>query len=56
MYGNQELLINDRAISILPTFSEFKERIIYDSLLTIINKFDIFCNSQTASDKAILSH
>ena len=44
--GDRELIVNYRPVSILPSFSKFFERVIYNRLLNYIDKHEILCNSQ----------
>ena len=46
MSGDRELIVNYRPVSILPSFSKFFERVIYNRLLNYIDKHEILCNSQ----------
>ena len=44
--GDQEAFANYRPVSILPCFSKFLEKVIYNRLLSYITNLGIFCNNQ----------
>ena len=44
--GDRSRLTNYRPISILPSFSKYLERIVYNRLINFINKFHILSNNQ----------
>lgn len=44
--GDQTLFTNYRPISVLPCFSKFLERIIYNRILLYLNKFNILYDNQ----------
>ena len=39
--GDRELIVNYRPVSILPSFSKFFERVIYNRLINYIDKHEI---------------
>lgn len=43
---DQSLFTNYRPISIFPSFSKFFERVIYNRLISFLNKLEILSNSQ----------
>ena len=44
--GDKSLFINYRPISVLPVFSKFLERIVYNRLINFLNKYDILSRNQ----------
>ena len=44
--GDNSLFTNYRPVSVLPVFSKFLERIIYNRLLDFLNKYDILSRNQ----------
>ena len=44
--GDKSLFTNYRPISVLPVFSKFLERIVYNRLINFLNKYDILCRNQ----------
>ena len=43
-------------ISVLPVFSKFLERIVYNRLINFLNKYDIISRNQYGFRKIILLH
>ena len=44
--GDKALFSNYRPISVLPCFSKFLERIIYNRIINYLNDFDVLCDNQ----------
>ena len=44
--GDKALFINYRPISVLPCFSKFLERIIYNRIINYLNDFNVLCDNQ----------
>ena len=44
--GDKSLFTNYRAVSVLPVFSKFLERIVYNRLINFLNKYDILSRNQ----------
>ena len=44
--GDKALFSNYRPISVLPCFSKFLERIIYNRIITYLNDFNVLCDNQ----------
>jgi len=44
--GDNSLFTNYRPISVLPVFSKFLERIVYNRLINFLNKYDILSRNQ----------
>ena len=44
--GERDIFTNYRPVSVLPAFSKFLERVIYNRLLKFLNKCDILSDSQ----------
>ena len=45
-FKNLDLFSNYRPISVLPCFSKFLERIIYNRIINYLNDFNVFCDNQ----------
>ena len=54
--GDSATFTNYRPVSILPSFSKFLERIVYNRLLNYIDKNKILCDSQYGFRKNIPHH
>ena len=44
--GDKSLFTNYRPVSVLPVFSKFLERIVYNRLINFLNKYDILSRNQ----------
>ena len=44
--GDKSLFTNYRPVSVLPVFSKFLERIVYNRLINFLNKYDIISRNQ----------
>ena len=44
--GDKSLFTNYRPVSVLPVFSKFLERIVYNRLINFLNKYDILSQNQ----------
>ena len=44
--GDEALFSNYRPISVLPCFSKFLERIIYNRIINYLNDFNVLCDNQ----------
>ena len=44
--GDNSLFTNYRPVSVLPVFSKFLERIVYNRLINFLNKYDILSRNQ----------
>ena len=44
--GDNALFSNYRPISVLPCFSKFLERIIYNCIINYLNDFNVLCDNQ----------
>ena len=44
--GDRSIISNYRPVSILPSFSKFLERVIYNRLLSYLDRFKILCDNQ----------
>ena len=44
--GDNSVLTNYRPVSVLPVFSKFLERIVYNRLINFLNKYDILSQNQ----------
>ena len=44
--GDKSLFTNYRPVSVLPVFSKFLERIVYNRLIIFLNKYDILSRNQ----------
>ena len=44
--GDKALFSHYRPISVLPCFSKFLERIIYNRIINCLNEFDVLCDNQ----------
>ncbi|XP_073235694.1 uncharacterized protein [Porites lutea] len=44
--GDKSLFTNYRPVSVLPVFSKFLERIVYNRLINFLNKYDILSHNQ----------
>ena len=53
---DQSLFTNYRPVSVLPCFSKFLERIIYDRLLDYLTNLNIFCDNQFSFRKTTLGY
>ena len=54
--GDKSLFTNYRPVSVLPVFSKFLERIVYNRLINFLNKYDILFRNQYGFRKIILLH
>ena len=54
--GDKFLFTNYRPVSVLPVFSKFLERIVYNRLINILNKYILFGNKYGFRKKNILPH
>ena len=54
--GDNSLFINYRPVSVLPVFSKFLERIVFNRLLDFLKKYDFFLGISVDSEKNILPH
>ena len=54
--GDKSLFTNYRPVSVLPVFSKFLERIVYNRLINFLNKYDILSRNQYGFRKIILLH
>ena len=44
--GDKSLLSNYRPVSLLPVFSNFLEKVVYNRLIRFFDKYEILCNNQ----------
>ena len=44
--GDKSLLSNYRPVSLLPVFSKFLEKVVYNRLIRFFDKYEILCNNQ----------
>ena len=44
--GDKSLLSNFRPVSLLPVFSKFLEKVVYNRLIRFFDKYEILCNNQ----------
>ena len=54
--GDNSLFTNYRPVSVLPVFSKFLERIVYNRLLDFLNKYDILSRNQYGFRKNYSTH
>ena len=55
--GDKSLFTNYKPVSVLPVFSKFLERIVYNRLINFLKKYDILSRNQYMySEKIILLH
>ena len=51
--GDKALFSNYRPISVLPCFSKFLERIIYNRIINYLNDFNVLCVNNMALEKIV---
>ena len=44
--GDKRLLSNYRPVSVLPVFSKFLDKAVYNRLIRFFDKYEILCNNQ----------